>query len=515
MAFWSAARRRSAHKSRLTARPSIEALESRLVPYSASGNAWANPQLITLSFVPDGTVLAQSNGSYLTSNLFATFDSIPGITSASQWQNIILKAAQSWAAQTNINFAVVADDGSPAGSGNYQQGAPNFGDIRIGGYNFGSSSNWLASTFYPPSVNNYSVAGDVSFNTGYSFNIGSTYDLFTVAEHEIGHALGLACSSATGSVMYTTYTGAVNGLGSDDIAGIRSVYSGGAARATDGAGTSFSGATNLTSSIDPTSLTAVANNLTISSTVNSQDNVTGANVNYFKFTAPANSASKMTVTVQSAGLSLLSPMMTVYSSSQTVLGTASGRGQYGTTLTVSNIAVTPGATYYVKVQGADNTVFSTGAYALTLNLGTGANPTVTPPSTQVANGSTLSFGGGVPMEPATNPNAGVGGGLLSPVGALLDFAVGAVGGLLGGLLGGGGGNSNPAPGPGPTASTNITGSGIPISTVPPPPGGTTSGTTSSTPSGTTSTTSGGTPQGSTDTTSSSGGGLLGGILGLL
>jgi hypothetical protein len=482
MSFWSAPRSRRARPSQPTARPSVEALESRLVPYSATGNAWPNPQLVTISFVPDGTVLAQGNGGYITSNLFATFDKIPGITSASQWQDIILKAAQSWAAQTNINFAVVPDDGSPEGSGSYQQGASNFGDIRIGGYNFGSTSNWLASTFYPPSVNNYSIAGDVAFNTSYNFNIGSTYDLFTVAMHEVGHALGLACSSSSNAVMYTTYTGTYAGLGSDDIAGIRSIYSGGSARAGDG--NSFSTAQNITSAINPSSLTAVVNNLTISSAVNSQDTVSSADVDFFKFTVPAGSAGTMSLSVQSAGLSLLSPMVTLYGSNQTtVLGSASGKGQYGTTLNLSHIAVTPGATYYVKVQGADTTVFSTGAYALTLNLGTGANPTVMPPNTQVANGNPETSGGGVPMEPATHPSAGVAG-LLSPVSAVLDLATGVLTGLLGG--GSNTTTSQSAP-PSPTGTTSTS------STIPAPP------SSSSTAGGTTDTT---TTQGGSDSLTS-------------
>ncbi len=481
MSFFSAARRRALRPSRFSARPSVEALESRLVPYSATGNAWPNPQLITLSFVPDGTVLALGNGGQITSNLFSTFNSIPGITSASQWQSIILKAAQSWAAQTNVNFAVVPDDGSPAGSGSYQQGAPNFGDIRVGGYNFGSSCNWLAATFYPPSVNNYSVAGDVSFNTSYSFNIGSTYDLFTVAEHEIGHALGLACSSTSTAVMYTTYTGAYNGLGNDDIAGIRSVYSGGNPRAVDaydaGSGDhTFATAANITSAINPSSLSAVVNGLSISSTVNNQDTVTSADVAYYKFTAPANSASRMTVSVQSAGLSLLSPLMTVYASNQTtVLGTANGRGQYGTTLTLGNIAVTPGATYYIKVQGADSTVFGTGAYSLSLNLGSGATPAAAAPDTQVANGNPVSSGGGVPMEPATNPNPGIAGGLLSPVGAVVNLAVGVVGGLLGGLLGGGSGTPTHGPTPHPVAPPTPPPAPAPTGTAAPPPSPTVKG----------------------------------------
>jgi hypothetical protein len=393
-------------KRRLQARPGVEILETRVVPYSASGNAWPNPQLVTISFVPDGTVLAVGQGGNITSNMFATFNNIPGITSPSQWQNIILKAAQSWAAQTNVNFAVVSDDGSDAGSGNYQQGASNFGDIRIGAYNFGSGNTWLAGTFYPPPVNNYSIAGDVSFNSAYSFFIGSTYDLFTVAEHEIGHALGLGLSSSIGAVMYGTYEGAVAGLGSDDIAGVQSIYGARTKDSYDGGSgdNSFSTAANITSTIDPNALTSVINNLSITSPVNSQDKVTTADTAYYKFTAPSNSARTMSISVQSAGLSLLSPVLSVYNSSYSLLGTVNGKGQYGTTLTL-NLNVTPGATYYIKVAGADNTVFSTGEYALTLNLGTGANPTVPLPNTQVLNGNPLQSGGGQPMfaDPNTPP----------------------------------------------------------------------------------------------------------------
>ena len=52
-------------------------------------------------------------------------------------------------------------------------------------------------TYQPPPANNFSVAGDMTFNTGQSFNVGSTYDLFTVAMHEFGHALGLNESSVS------------------------------------------------------------------------------------------------------------------------------------------------------------------------------------------------------------------------------------------------------------------------------------------------------------------------------
>src|SRR5262249_13620921 len=199
------------------ARLQVESLEARTVPYSASGNLWPQPGLITLSFQPDGTDLGGQS-----SNLISTFNADFG--SASAWQNAVLKAAQSWAQQANVNFAVVSDSGAVSGTGSYQQGDPGMGDIRIGGFDFGNSSN-LGMAFMPPSVNNYSVAGDVTFNTAQVFNInGLDYDLYTVALHELGHALGLNHSTSTSAIMYPIYQGVQYGLYSDDIAGIQSIY---------------------------------------------------------------------------------------------------------------------------------------------------------------------------------------------------------------------------------------------------------------------------------------------------
>ena len=369
--------------SAVRARPTLESLEARVVLYTATGNAWPHPQVVTISFVPDGTNMAG-----VPSNLFSKFNANPKLTG--KWQAQILKAAQLWGQQTNINFVVVPDNGVPEGSGSYQQGDPGSGDIRISGYAFGSST--LAVSYQPPPVNNFDMAGDISFNTSSPWAIGSSgYDLATVATHEIGHALGLGHSSTSpANQMLPSYNAMKTALSPDDIAGIQSVYGGArkqdAYDAVSSNGT-FATATDLTGSIDPTSLAAVVNNLDITTT---------SDVDTYVFTAPTGTSGTLQLNVQSSGLSLLSPKVTVYAADQTtVLGSASGLNQDGTTLSVSVSGVTAGQVIYVKVQGADTTPFSTGAYALTLNLGSGATPTVPLPSTATPNGNPISAGGGI------------------------------------------------------------------------------------------------------------------------
>jgi hypothetical protein len=357
------------------ARLSVEQLESRLVPYSLSGNSWPHSQLVTLSFVPDGTNLGG-----VTSNLFATFNAK---WATNVWENQILRAAQVWAQQTGLNFAVVSDNGAQIGGGSYQQGDPAMGDIRIGGFNFGSST--LASAYLPPPVNNYSIAGDIQFNTGQVFNIGSTYDLFTVASHEIGHALGLLHSSTATAIMFGSYNTRKTGLTSDDIAGIQAIYGGVPANGTN---TSFSTATDVCSQLDPTALSGV---------VTGVDLVTTSDADYYKVTAPSGTSGTFALTVQGTGLSLLDMNVTVYSSDQTtVLASASSTVTYrtGSTLNVSVSGVTAGQLLYLKVTPYDTTAFGTGAYGMSLNFGTGTMPTIPLPNTQTLAGSPPTSGGG-------------------------------------------------------------------------------------------------------------------------
>jgi hypothetical protein len=114
--------------------------------------------------------------------------------------------------------------------------APTSGDIdfEIGwfqgdhddGSPFDGVGNTLAHAFYPPPCGG-GHAGEMHFDEAEMWSLtgaGSTFDVETVALHEIGHLLGLNHSSVAGSVMFPSYGGVRRALTQDDIDGVRRLY---------------------------------------------------------------------------------------------------------------------------------------------------------------------------------------------------------------------------------------------------------------------------------------------------
>ncbi len=135
------------------------------------------------------------------------------------WESEIERAFDTWASVADISFLEVADGGEAfnlAGSS---------GDIRFGGHTFDGARNVLAHGYYPP-PNGLTAAGDIHFDIDENWQIGagSGFDIFTVALHEIGHAIGLGHSNVADAVMGAFYTGVVAGLHADDIAGAQFIY---------------------------------------------------------------------------------------------------------------------------------------------------------------------------------------------------------------------------------------------------------------------------------------------------
>ncbi len=345
-------------------RPEAEALEGRILLYSAVGQ-WTYSSRITYSFMPDGTNVAG-----MPSVLFQTLNAV---APTATWQNQIEQAATPWEANANLNLALVSDNGAPLGTNGNQQDDPRFGDIRIGAIPL--PSGVLAETFLPPPSNGGTIAGDILFNSNVVFQIGGGLDLQTVAAHEFGHALGLGdISTDYNAEMYYQYDGPKTALSSDDIAGIQSLYGARQYDRFNNSGThnsSVFATTNLTPYIDSNGQI----------TLTGLDNTTAGQSENYSLVAPTGGTGQMVVTVQSTNLSSFAPELYVFNSSLRILAQVSAPTTYGATLTAT-VPVTAGQKYIIKVLSG-GTYGRVGGYGLEVNFGTVWQAPVAPPSTVV------------------------------------------------------------------------------------------------------------------------------------
>ncbi|KAG7492136.1 hypothetical protein MATL_G00011310 [Megalops atlanticus] len=139
---------------------------------------------------------------------------------------ILAQAFKVWSDVTPLHFQFIHGGGTEEG-----------GDIRVSfsqsfhddGYPFDGKGGTLAHAFFPGSAD---ISGDTHFDDEEIWSYGDdsdSTDLFTVAVHEFGHALGLSHSSSDPSIMQPYYQGAVGNiqtykLPTDDRLGIQTLY---------------------------------------------------------------------------------------------------------------------------------------------------------------------------------------------------------------------------------------------------------------------------------------------------
>jgi hypothetical protein len=184
------------------------------------------------------------------------FSQMTSQLSAGAAQSEILRAMGEWSKVVNVTWNSGTNATGPR-TVNILFASGSHGD----GYPFDGRGNVLAHTFYPAPPNPEPIAGDMHFDDAESWRIGSNTDLFSVALHELGHALGLGHSDDPAAVMYPYYR-MVSTLAAPDKAAVLTLY---AAQTDSGAPTPTptpAPALTLTVNVPPTTTTASAINLT-------------------------------------------------------------------------------------------------------------------------------------------------------------------------------------------------------------------------------------------------------------
>jgi hypothetical protein len=313
------------------------------------GVPWHDASNLTLSFAPDGTQIAGH-----TSSLFQTMNAQEP---TAVWQQAILRAFQTWAVQANINIGVVADSGDPFGVSGLSQHDPRFGDIRIGAQPM-SPTALSISIPNDPSLSS-TWTGDVLINSNDLFG-GKNLDVFSVLLHEAGHVFGLPDSSDPNSPMDSNYSG-VQTLTSTDIQNIQLLYG---VRTPD----SHEGSSSNDSMSKATQIQPPGNYTGATPLVAYGDVTTNKDVDFYAIKPPSNYEGPLTFRLQSTGISLLAPHLTVFDANGNVLGDAQASSDLGDTVTVHLNSANSNATYYVRVQGTTQDVFGIGSYGLAVTF---------------------------------------------------------------------------------------------------------------------------------------------------
>jgi len=130
----------------------------------------------------------------------------------------IVRAFSEWAKYAKLTFTPV-DDRNAGRTVAVLFASGDHGD----GYPFDGPGGILAHTFYPFPLNREPIAGDMHFDADENWKIGASVDLYSIALHETGHALGLGHSDKPGDVMYPYY-GRTTGLTQNDVDAILQLY---------------------------------------------------------------------------------------------------------------------------------------------------------------------------------------------------------------------------------------------------------------------------------------------------
>ncbi len=334
-----------------------ESLEGRQL-LTTFGNAWDDARGLTVSFPADGTPLG-ATGNQLRSLLDASAD-------RAAWQTAILRAFQTWSEVADINFGLVADRGDAFGAVGLSSSDPRFGDFRIGALPLPG----VLANAVPGQAVAGTWSGDIFFSTEtnwYLANVGSghsaaaadgAYDLYSVALHEVGNALGLADQTAAGSVMSAQYSTAVSGLTASDVAAIQAIYG----ERTDPFESQSNNSRGTATVIQLDAAEAAAG-----VAIRSGSLLNAADSDVYSFVVPEG-VTAAAVTLRAQGISLLESELDLRSAAGGRVAVGYSKSIFANDVRVVSASLQSGATYYVHIDSQKNSDFTSGDYQLELNF---------------------------------------------------------------------------------------------------------------------------------------------------
>lgn len=146
------------------------------------------------------------------------FGAITPKVPAATVQSEIVRALNAWSSHANVIFQPGTDASAPRTVLiKFASGA--HGDA----YPFDGPGGVLAHTFYPVPLNPESIAGDMHLDADENWHAGGDVDIYSVALHEAGHAIGLGHSDNPGDVMYPYYRRNMP-LSANDIGAAQALY---------------------------------------------------------------------------------------------------------------------------------------------------------------------------------------------------------------------------------------------------------------------------------------------------
>ncbi len=340
----------------------LESLDRRDL-MTTFGTPWPDARSLTVSFPSDDAEI----GGYQNS-LRSVLDQV---ADRKEWQEAVLRAFQTWAVESNINVGLATDRGDNFGAVGLTQNDPRFGDFRIGGL----PQTGVLANATPFQTNAGTWAGDLLFNTQSNFFLdewklgtsvqtpsanerGPAIELFSVALHEAGNALGLADVNRPGTVMHQSYTRPIGAIAPTDRNAIRAIY-GGARRDIFEIGSNNTRSTATIIDQRPSN----GGRLPI---IRKGSLNTPRDIDFYRF-APVSNQEKVTVRLRANGISLLKSQLSVTDARGNVIASAKADSIFDNDLKLEIGSLKHHRQLFVRVSGNGTDVFTVGDYALEID----------------------------------------------------------------------------------------------------------------------------------------------------